>query len=245
MAFRAAYALEGSGLARPGFWLTRWGGGGESIPSSPTRRWREAAAEITGYGGVAQIREWTITGTGAELHALLTIRIYRGAMAITDGSLLAPNAPSRFTLDACAIRETKRLYLAPTRHDEEILPTGDRRFHKPLINTVGSFKSGDMLQVALDADWAKDPSRDLVYVERPVRFVVIRVQPNRAPSAMGVAVLRSYRVGDGLGDLTESDRPKQIEPMVGEDGLPTIEHVIHFPTPGSLFSFDWEMAFDE
>jgi hypothetical protein len=244
-AFRTAYALEASGLARPGFWLTRWGDRAEMIPSSPNRRWKEAATELTGYGGVAQIRDWTITTGGAELHALSTTRMYRTAMSVTDGALLVPNAPARFTLDARAEREGGKLGLAPTRHDEQILPTGDRRFHKPLVCTVGSFRHGDTLHVTLDADWTADPSRDLIYVERPMRFVVIRVQPHRAPSTMSVAVLRIYTVGDGLGDLTETAPPQRIEPTPGDDGLPVLEHVILFPMPGSLYSFDWEVNFDD
>ena len=242
LAFRVAYALEAAGLARPGFWMTSWDHGTEKIPSSSARRWQESASELVGYGSVGVLREWTILTTCTELSAATTIRLFRdGATSITDGSLLVPGAPMRMTLDAHAIRpDDGRIGLAPSTHREETLPTGDRRFHKPLLSAVGGFRSGDTLHVTMDADYASDPARDLVHIDRPVRYVLFRVVPEHQPVVMGPATLRTYSVGDGLGDLTESRSPTRIEPRLG-DGLPVLEHVIEFPPPDTLYVLEWQI----
>lgn len=243
-AFRLAYLLEGAGLARPGFWLVRWDRATASIPSSPELRWSQAAREVDGYATVGLLRDWLVGPAGTELHAASTIRLYRdGVSAITDGSLLLPGAPARLVLDASGRRDGP-LPLAPSLHREEALPTGDRRFHKPIVNAVGSYRAGDRLRVSLDADYRDDPGRDVVHVERPVRFVCFRVCPDTEPAAMRTAVLRSYVVGDGLGDLTELSPPVPVEPVRSANGVPVLEHVVHFPPANTLYVLDWDIELD-
>ncbi len=147
----------------------------------------------------------------------------------------------RMTLDAHAIRpDSGRIALVPSKHREEALPTGDRRFHKPLLSAVGCFRTGDTLHVTMDADYASDPARDLVHIDRPVRYVLFRVVPEHRPAVMGPATLRTYSVGDGLGDLTESRAAIRIEPRLG-DGLPVLEHLIEFPPPDTLYVLEWQI----
>jgi hypothetical protein len=244
-AFRLTYLLEGAGLARPGFWLVAWDRSTASIPSSPARRWEQSAQEVDGYGTVGMMRDWLVGPSATELHAASTIRMYRDGIAtITDGSLLLPGAPVRLMLDAFGQREGP-LPLAASEHREETLPTGDRRFHKPIMSAVGSYRTGDSLRLSLDADYRTDPGRDLVHVERPARFVSFRVAPDTDPSSMRPAVLRSYSVGDGLGDLSELEPPLRIEPTQTPNGVPVLEHVIHFPPANTLYILDWEIELDE
>jgi hypothetical protein len=147
----------------------------------------------------------------------------------------------RMTLDAHAVRPNSgRIPLAPSEHREETLPTGDRRFHKPLLSAVGGFRTGDTLHVTIDADYPSDPARDLVHIDRPVRYVLFRVVPEHQPVVMGPATLRTYSVGDGLGDLTESRAVIRIEPELS-NGLPVLEHTIKFPPPDTLYVLEWEI----
>jgi hypothetical protein len=246
LAFRAAYALEAVGLARLGFWCVAWDHSTAVIPSSPALRWKQTAEELDGFGGVGFVREWMISDQLTELHSTSVIRLYQdGAVSVTDGSHLVPGAPERLTLDAIAARDDGQpLALAPTEHREEPLPTGDRRFHKPLLSSVGSFRRGDALQVALDASYQTDPSRDLVYVDRPVRFVLFRVAVDGHPRTMTAGTLRTFKVGDGLGDLTEIGHPVHIEPRSDAGGHLAIEHLVHFPAPNTLLTLDWEVELD-
>ena len=246
LAFRVAYALEGMGFARLGFWCVAWDRSTAQIPSSPALRWKQAAEELDGFGGVGLVREWMVSDALTELHSSSVVRIYNDrTSSITDGSQLVPGTPARLTLDALAAREDgEPLALAVTEHREERLPTGDRRFHKPIVSAVGSFHRGDALQVILDASYEVDPSRDLVHVDRPVRFVLFRVILDGPPRIMSAATLSIYTVGDGLGDLTAVGHPQRIEPREGPSGYPMIQHVLHFPAPNTLISLDWEVELD-
>jgi len=246
LAFRAAYALEATGLARLPFWCVAWDHSTAVIPSSPALRWKQTAEELDGYGGVGFVREWLVSEERTELHSTSVTRLYQdGAVSVTDGSQLVPGAPERLTLDAVAAHEEgEPLALAPTEHREEALPTGDRRFHKPLLSAVGSFRRGDALQIMLDASYQADPSRDLVYIDRPVRFVLFRVAIDGHPRAISAGTLRAFKVGDGLGDLTELGQPLRIEPRRGADGRLAIEHVVHFPAPNTLLTLGWEVELD-
>lgn len=243
LAFRVAYALEAVGLARVGFWCVAWDRATAVIPSSPALRWRQTAEELDGFGNVGFAREWNIHGERAELRSGSVTRIYRdGAPSLADGSHLVPGSPDTLSLNAIAANsDGEPLALAPTEHREEPLVTGDRRFHKPLSRAIGSFREGDAIQVVLDASYRVDPSRDLVYVERPVRYVLFRVVAHGAPRTMAAGTLRTYKVGDGLGDLTELGQPLRIEPHRGPDGRLALEHVVHFPAPNTLLTLTWEV----
>jgi hypothetical protein len=242
LAFRLAYMLEGSGLARSGFWLASWDRGGEDIPSSAALRWKQAATEIDGFGNVGLIREWQASSSGTRLSASSSIAIFRpGIASLTDGSMLVPGSPARWVLEASGSNDEGRVTLVPSEYREETLPTGDRRFHKPLMCAVGSFQPGDALQLHLEADYASAVGQDVVHVERPVRFLIFRVVPDASPQSMAAAILRTFAVGDGLGDLTESAWPLRIEPVIGPDGLPVLQHTVDFPSPNTLYVFDWEV----
>jgi hypothetical protein len=245
-AFRLAYLLEAVGFARPGFWLASWDRTSERIPSSPALRWKQSAEELEGFGAIGVIRAWNLTLSGARLSATSTTRLYRGDMStITDGSSLVPGAPTRLTLDAAASRsEGEALALGPSEYREEVLPSGDRRFHKPLFAAVGSLQHGDTLRLNMNAMFSDDPGRDLVHVDRPQRFVMFRVTPDVMPSIMSPGQLRRYAVGDGLGDLTEIGTPILVEPRWTPDGLPVLEHIVRFPTPNTLYVFDWQVDLD-
>ena len=242
LAFRLAYLLEASGLARSGFWLAAWDRGGEDIPSSAALRWKQAATEIDGFGHVGLVREWRASTSGTRLTASSSIAVFRSSIAsLTDGSMLIPGSPSRWVLEASGANDDGPVALVPSEYREEALPTGDRRFHKPLMCAVGSFRPGDVLQLQLEAEYASAIGQDLVHVERPVRFLIFRVVPDAAPHAMAAATLRSFAVGDGLGDLTELAWPLRIEPILGADGFPVLQHVVDFPSPNTLYVFDWEL----
>jgi hypothetical protein len=242
LAFRLAYMLEASGLARSGFWLASWDRGGEDIPSSAALRWKQAATEIDGFGNVGLIREWLTSSSGTRLTASSSIAVFRpGIASLTDGSMLIPGSPARWVLEASGSNDDGAVALVPSDYREETLPTGDRRFHKPLMSAVGSFKPGDALQLQLQAEYTSAVGQDLVHVERPVRFLIFRVMPDAAPHSITAATLRTFAVGDGLGDLTESAWPLRIEPVTGPGGLPVLQHVVDFPSPNTLYVLDWEI----
>jgi hypothetical protein len=242
LAFRLAYALEASGLARSGFWLASWDRGREDIPSSAALRWKQAATETDGFGHVGLVREWRASSSGTQLVASSSIAVFRAGLAsLTDGSMLVPGSPTHWVLEAGGSNDAGPLALAPSEYREETLPTGDRRFHKPLMCAVGSFQPGDTLQLQLKADYASAVGQDVVHVERPVRFLIFRVTPDAPPQSMTTATLRTFTVGDGLGDLTESAWPLRIEPVPGPGGLPVLQHVVDFPSPNTLYVLDWEV----
>jgi hypothetical protein len=242
LAFRMAYLLEASGLARSGFWLASWDRGGEDIPSSAALRWKQAATEIDGFGNVGLTREWQASNSGTHLSASSSIAVFRpGIPSLTDGSMLVPGSPAHWVLEASGSNDEGPVALAPSEYREETLPTGDKRFHKPLMCAVGSFQPGDMLRLHMQADYASAIGRDLVHVQRPLRFLIFRVLPGAAPQSMTSATLRTFTVGDGLGDLTESAWPLRIEPTVGPSGLPVLQHVVDFPSANTLYVLDWEI----
>lgn len=245
LAFRAAYGLESLGLARPGFWMAAWDKATQTLPGSPARRWREAAEELVGYGATAIVREWIVRSVGSELHASSSNRIFRpGIDTVTDGTLLAPAGASQIALAATAARGERPLPLRSTLHREERLPNGDARFHKAISGAVGSYRPGDVLRVALDADYRTDPGRDIVYIARQVRFVLLRIEVDHIPQAITAATLRTYAVGDDLADRTELGIPLALEPTITDEGCAVIEHVVHFPAPGTLLTLDWEVTPD-
>lgn len=244
LAFRLAYALEASGLARSGFWLASWDRGGEEIPSSPALRWKQSAKELDGFGNIGIVRDWRVSPNGTHLSAGSSTTIFEeGIASLTDASMLVPGAPSRWELDAEAIHGEAPVPLAPSDYREEALPTGDRRFHKPLLSAIGSFRPGDTVRVNLEADYGSLVTQDVVHVGRPARFLVFRVVPESRPGTMTAATLRTFTVGDGLGDLAESGSALRIEPVVGARGIPMLQHVVDFPSPNTLYVLDWEVDF--
>lgn len=238
-AFHLAYALESSGLARPGTWLASWDRCDETIPTSAGRRFKEDVDDLNGFGVVRLEREWEIDERGTVLHAATTTRIGRsGLPTLTDGSMVVPGAPATLQLDARGARAEGDVPLLLTEHREEVLPSGDRRFHKPAVPAVGSFRAGDSVTVTLRAGFASDPGRDVVLVDRPTRAVVLRVRPTSRPIAMRPALIRTYTIGDGLSELVESEPPLVLEP-VWDGGRPVLEHVVAFPRAGTLLALEW------
>jgi hypothetical protein len=243
LAFRLAYGIEAAGLARVGFWASAWDKATEKIPFSAALRWRQAAEEVDGVGVVGVVRDWRAGSNGYELRATTTLRVYQAGLAsLTDGSMLVPGVPSQLQLDAEGSRaDGEHIGLMPTDHREEILPTGDRCFHKPLVRAIGSYRRGDTLRVNLTAQYSEQVWHDVVHVEHPMRFVSFLVTPEAVPQTMRPATLRSFHVGDDLGDLTEL-ASEAIEPVIGPDGISMIDHVIDFPAPHTLFILDWELT---
>jgi hypothetical protein len=242
-AFRLAYGLEAAGLARVGFWVAAWDTTTEKIPFSAALRWRQSAEEVDGVGIVGLVRDWTVDAAGVELRATSTQRVYEtGLTAVTDGSMLIPGAPAQLRLEAEGAGASGRpVQLAPTEHREELLPTGARRFHKPLVSAIGSFDEGDTLLIRLAAKYTSGVGQDVVHVEHPVRFVAFLVTPTAMPREMAPATLRTFNVGTGLGDLTEI-AAEPVEPVEGPDGVPVLNHVIDFPPPNTLYVLDWEVV---
>jgi hypothetical protein len=245
LAFRAAYGLESLGLARPGFWMAAWDHATQTLPGSPARRWRESAEELVGYGATAIVREWIVRSFGSELHASSSSRVFRhGINTVVDGTLLAPAGAAQIAISATAARGERPVPLRSTMHREEVLPSGDTRFHKAISGALGSYRSNDVLRVALDADYGTDPGRDIVYIARQVRFVLLRIEVDHVPQAITAATLRIYAVGDDLADRTELGPPVVLEPTITDEGCAVIEHVVHFPAPGTLLTLDWEVTPD-
>ena len=245
LAFRAAYVLESLGLARPGFWMAAWDKATQTLPGSPARRWREAAEEIVGYGTTVITREWIVRSAGSELHASSSNRVFRpGIDTVTDGTLLAPAGASQIALAATAARGERPLSLRSTSHREERLPNGDVRFYKAVSGALGSYHPGDVLRVALEADYRADPGRDVVYIGRQARLVLLRIEVDHIPHAITAARLRTYAIGDDLADSTEVGVPLTLEPVITDEGCVVIEHVVHFPAPGTLLTLDWEVTPD-
>jgi hypothetical protein len=243
LAFRFAYGLEAAGLARVGFWASAWDKATERIPFSAALRWKQAAEEVEGFGVVSMIRDWTVDSQGGELRATSTLRVYKpGTTSLSDTSMLLPSAPAKLSLEADASRvDGEDVALLPTDHREEALPSGDRRFHKPLVSAIGSFQPGDVLRVKLDAKYGSPVWQDVVHVDQPVRFVAFLVRPTGRPLAMPPATLRTFDVGDGIGDLTEVTS-ESIEPEDGPDGIPVLNHVVDFPLPNTLYALEWQVA---
>lgn len=241
LAFKGAFALEALGLARPGKWLAALDRRrSEPIPSSGSLRWEQSARELDGFGVVGVVRDWTVGDGGSELRATTNVRIYQREPTLTDGSMLVPGAPCELLLRADAQRGAETLSLQPTEHREEILASGDRRFHKPVLPVVGSFLAGDEIRVSMSASYAGMIGRDLVVVDRPARFVLFRVRTEFLPESVPAAVLRSYRVGDGLADLALTGEVL-IEPTVTEAGELTISALVAFPPSDTLHVLDWEV----
>jgi hypothetical protein len=241
-AFRVAFAIESLGLARPGFWLASLDRHASApIPSSAALRWQQAAHELDGYGTVGMVREWRVGASGSRLQSSTTVRVYQRVPSLTDGSMLLPGIPSEMILHAEASRGSDLLTLQATEHREEILPTGDRRFHKVMMPTVGSLLDGDILRISMAAAYPTMVGHDLVVIDRPVRFVLFRVITETTPAIVPPALLCRYRIGDGLGDLVEAAPPVVIEPEVGPDGRPSINALVPFPASGTLVTLDWEI----
>ena len=243
LAFRLAYGFEAAGLARVGFWAAAWDKATERIPFSAALRWKQTAEEVDGVGVVGLIRDWIVDSEGGELHATSTLRVYRpGTTSFTDTSMLLPAAPAQLSLKADATRgDGEVVSLLPTDRREEVLSSGDRRFHTPLVSAIGSFQPGDVLRVKLDAKYGSPVWQDVVHVNQPVRFVSFLVRPGSKPQAMPPARLRTYEVGDGIDDLTEV-ASESINPEEGADGIPVIDHVIDFPPPNTLYVLEWEVT---
>lgn len=242
VAFRVAYALEAVGLARVGFWGASWDRATETIPSSPALRWKQSAEEIDGFGAVGIVRDWVIDAT-TRLHAVSALRVCRDATAaITDSSMLVPGTPARLAYEADGTQaDGSPRGLVPADHREEPLATGDRRFHQTLASTTGSFSAGDILRVTLDAEYPPTVGQDLVLIDRPTRFLVFRVCPSAMPEVMRAGTVRIFAVGDGIADLVEVGPAMRLNPVVGGNGLPMLEHIILFPRPNTLVVFDWEV----
>jgi hypothetical protein len=242
LAFKGAFALESLGVSRPAEWIAGLDRRSSTpIPSSAALRWQQAAREVDGYGVVGIVREWRVGADTSRLNATTSMRVYKRAASFTDGSMLLPGAPTELVLQADAVREEHPLSLQASEHLEEILPTGDRRFHKPILPAVGSFLSDDTVRVSMAAIYPGVVGRDLVVVDRPARFVLFRVSTECLPSAVPPARLRSYRIGDGLGDIVETGPPLVIEPEEGPEGRFVINALVAFPAPGTLHTLDWEV----
>ncbi|HEY3827792.1 MAG TPA: hypothetical protein VGL57_01220 [Solirubrobacteraceae bacterium] len=242
LAFKGAFALESLGLSRPGVWIAALDRRSSTpIPSSPALRWQQATHEVDGYGVVGIVREWRLGSDTSRLNATTSMRVYQRASSFTDGSMLLPGAPTELVLQADAVRDEHALSLQATEHREEILPTGDRRFHKPILPAVGSFLHEDAIRISMGAVYSGVVGRDLVVVDRPARFVLFRVATDCLPSAVSPALLRSYRVGDGLRDVVETGSPLVIEPEEGAEGRFVINALVLFPAPGTLHTLDWEV----
>jgi hypothetical protein len=241
-AFRGAFAIESLGLARPGFWLAALDRkSSPPIPSSAALRWQQAAREVDGYGTVGMVREWRITESGSWLNSSTSTRVYQRLPSLTDASMLLPGAPAELMVQADATRGGETLALQATEHREELLATGDRQFHKGILPTIGSLLPGDMLRVSMAATYSTVVGHDLVVVDRPARFVLFRVITEVTSAVVPPALLRTYRIGDGLGDLVETAPPLVLEPEIGPDGRLSIDTVVAFPAPGALLTLDWEV----
>jgi hypothetical protein len=243
LAFRLAYGFEAAGLARVGFWASAWDTTAERIPFSAALLWKQAAEDVDGVGAVGLIRDWSVDSESAELRATSALRVYKaGSTSITDTSMLVPSAPSSLTLEADARRgDGGAIDLLPTERREEDLAGGDRRFHVPLTSAIGSFRPGDVLRVKLAAKYGSPVWQDIVHVDEPVRFVAFLVRPSCRPREMPPATLRTFEVGDGIGDVTEISA-ESIEPTDGPDGVPMFSHVVDFPLPKTLFVLEWRVA---
>jgi hypothetical protein len=242
LAFNGAFALESLGLARPGVWIAALDRRSSTpIPSSAAVRWQQTAQELDGYGVVGIVRDWRIGADGARLQASTNVRMYKCAQSITDASMLVPGAPNELVLKATAKRGPEALPLQATGHREELLPSGERRFHKPLLPAIGSFLERDSIRIAMAANYHGEVGQDLVVVDKPARFVLFRVCTDYLPAAAPPARLRSYRIGDGLADLHELEE-LLIEPVLEPDGRLRISAVIQFPAPGTLYVLDWEVV---
>jgi hypothetical protein len=126
---------------------------------------------------------------------------------------------------------------------EERLANGDRRFHRTAIPAVGAFHDGDVLVTSLNAHFESRVCRDIIHVERPTRYLVLRVTMAEPPAYLPPARLTAYRVGDGLGDLSEAGQAVTIEPTVAPDGTVRLEHVVAFPESNSFYVLEWETEF--
>jgi hypothetical protein len=241
-AFRGAFALESLGLARPGFWLASLDRRSSNpIPSSPALRWQQAAREVDGYGIVGIVREWRVATTASRLQAATTMRVHQRLPLVLDASMLLPGVPAELVLEAKATRGSAPLALQATEHREEVLPAGDRRFHKVMVPMVGSLVDGDALRVSMSATYPTRVGHDLVIIDRPVRFALFRVIAETTPAVVPPAVLRTYRIGADLGDCVEVGLPMVVEPEVDADHGASINVVVTFPAPGTLLTLDWEV----
>jgi hypothetical protein len=242
LAFKGAFGLEALGLALPAIWIAALDRRSSTpIPSSAAVRWQQTAHELDGYGVVGVVRDWRIGADGARLQASTSMRVYKRAQAITDASMLVPGAPSELLLKATAKRGSEALPLQGTGHREELLPSGERRFHKPLVPAIGSFLERDSIRVAMAANYHGVVGQDLVVIDKPARFVLFRVSTDYLPAVAPPARLRSYRIGDGLADLDELEE-LLIEPVTEPEGQLSISAVIQFPAPGTLYILDWEVV---
>ena len=242
LAFKGAFALESLGVARPGVWIAGLDHTTSTpIPSSAALRWQQAAGEVDGHGVVGIVRDWRIGEDGSQLSASTNIRVYQPGSSLTDASMLVPGSPAELMLRAEASRGGGGLALQATDHREEILQSGDLRFHKPVLPSVGSFHENDSIRVAMTANYRGTVGHDLVIVDRPARFVLFRVATDFLPASVPPAVLRTYRIGDGLGDLDALGGERVLEPVVEADGQVVITALIAFPAPGTLHILDWEV----
>lgn len=245
VAFRIALVLEAIGLGKPGFWISdALPDAEEKPPSSPGKRWAESASEVEGLGVVGIKRFWRVGPERSGLEAeTITAFFGDGRQSWIDRSIMLPGAAEHLELDMTLRGQNAEFGLFQTGLSEERLQSGDRRLHKSAIPAVGAFGPGDSLSTRLSASFAGPISRDVVHTDRPVRYLLLRVEPASEPAHMPPAHLWTYRVGDGVTDLTPEGEPLLILPSMEDRGLPVIEHVVVFPQANTLYVFEWEIGF--
>ena len=245
VACRLALFLGGTGLAQPGFWSARlFRGKPQRIPSSGRFRWDQAVRDMTGWGVIGVVRRWGIEPGVSRVAAQTSIRISQPHLThIGDRSMLLTASPRTLAFE-CQCTDAVGHYteLLANELTDETLLTGDRRFHKILLPAIGSFAEGSLLRLDLEAEFSGDVLSDIVHVEHPTRYLLFRVEARARPSHFPPARLTLFAVGDGLTDLRQVGEPLSIDPTIGPDGLPRIEHRVSFPSTGTLYRLDWDVS---
>lgn len=238
-----AFALDAMGIADPSRWVFSSAHAHERIPISPALQWEQNAAEVEGDGLLSVKYNWQCRRDGATLEAVSTTAVRRdGHPLVDDSSLTLPSGSSALSIssDIAGANGATRI-CAPTDYAEDPLPGGQVRLHKPVAPAVGSFTSGDRIQVAVDAVYSRPLQRDSVLVERPTRFMIWRLSLEDSALRVSDVTIRTYRVEGGPGDLTPTGEELRLRPEP-DSSQTSFSYAVAFPPSNTLFVFEWEVT---
>jgi hypothetical protein len=238
VAFKLTRGIGHLGLARPASWLVSWSKETERIPSAPRERYNAETVDVIGFGVLVTRRHVAVGHRQTVTTSETTIAVFTNDRSqLVSSSASVPTSPVQLKMHASLLRGDDRLPVVTDSLEES--RAEDRkgiRLRALIAPRLGTFETGDVLDVSTTATFDSELLEDYVVIDQPTKLVVLRVTIEHPPAPLPPALLTITRELEDLPYVVETIRPRLCEDTTSVE----LVAVVTYPDSGSTIRLRWD-----